>query len=171
MRGLLIACVGNIFQGDDAFGVEVARRLSERELPAGVDVVDFGIQGIDLMYALLEQCDTAILVDAIQQGSAPGTVHLIEAEMATVTDITSDGLSPRSLNPNLVLRAVTAVNGRCRRVLVVGCEPAELGDEFDGRMGLSPPVAAAVDEAVVLIEELTKALLEHPTEEQRYLVH
>ena len=171
MRGLLIACVGNIFQGDDAFGVEVARRLSERELPAGVDVVDFGIQGIDLMYALLEQYDTAILVDAIQQGSAPGTVHLIEAEMATITDITSDGLSPRSLNPNLVLRAVTAVNGRCRRVLVVGCEPAELGDEFDGRMGLSPPVAAAVDEAVVLIEELTKALLEHPTEEQRYLVH
>ena len=78
MSALLIACVGNIFKGDDAFGVEVARRLARRHLPPEVDLVDFGIRGIDLTYALLDGYDAAVLVDATCRGYAPGTICVIE---------------------------------------------------------------------------------------------
>ena len=50
---ILVAGIGNIFLGDDAFGVEVVKRLAAKSLPPGVEVVDFGIRGLDLTYALL----------------------------------------------------------------------------------------------------------------------
>ena len=84
---VLIACIGNIFLGDDGFGVEVARRLANRRLagrrsagptlPDDVRVVDFGIRGLDLVYALLDGYETAILVDATPRGGEPGTLYLI----------------------------------------------------------------------------------------------
>src|SRR4029077_20136764 len=82
MSGLriLIACVGNIFLGDDGFGVEVARRLAGRPLPEGVVLKDFGIRGFDLTYALLDGYDLTILVDACPRGAAPGTLHLIDPD-------------------------------------------------------------------------------------------
>ncbi|MDQ3686285.1 MAG: hydrogenase maturation protease, partial [Acidobacteriota bacterium] len=54
---ILIAGIGNIFLGDDAFGCEVAQRLSGRTLPDEVRVVDFGIRGLDLAYALMDGYD------------------------------------------------------------------------------------------------------------------
>src|SRR5947209_3209759 len=74
------AGVGNIFLGDDAFGVEVAQRLARRPLPAGVRVVDFGIRGLDLTYALLDPYDAVVLVDAAPRGNAPGTLYVLEPE-------------------------------------------------------------------------------------------
>lgn len=70
MSGILIAGVGNGFQGDDAFGVEVVRRLSAQTLPPGVAAVDFGIRGIDLLYALMDEHDAVVLVDAAARGAA-----------------------------------------------------------------------------------------------------
>ena len=61
---ILIAGIGNIFLGDDAFGVEVVRQLAGRNLPARVKAIDFGIRGFDLAYALLDGSDVTILVDA-----------------------------------------------------------------------------------------------------------
>ena len=61
---ILIAGIGNIFLGDDAFGVETARVLFDRRVPEGVKVVDYGIRGFDLAYALLDPWDAVILVDA-----------------------------------------------------------------------------------------------------------
>jgi hydrogenase maturation protease len=158
MGTLLIACIGNIFKGDDAFGVEVARRLAGRALPEGVDLVDFGIRGIDLTYALLDRYDSAVLVDATSRGDAPGTLYVIEPE----PDQTAPEelmLAPHDLDPNKVLRMVSAMNGRCRRVVLVGCEPATCGDEIEGMMGLSAPVTAAVDDAVGLVEGVVANLL------------
>src|ERR1700736_5676334 len=77
---ILIACVGNIFLGDDAFGVEVARRLAYHPLPPGVRVIDFGIRGLDLTYALLDGCEGPILVDAAPRGEAPGTLSVIQPD-------------------------------------------------------------------------------------------
>ena len=161
MSALLIACVGNIFKGDDAFGVEVARRLAGRELPPGVDLVDFGIRGIDLTYALLDRYDTAVLVDAISRGGAPGTIYVLEPEPdeAAAEELL---LAPHDLDPARVLRMVNAMDGRCRRIVLVGCEPETLGDEIEGRMGLSAPVTAAVDEALQVIEDVVADLLARP---------
>lgn len=162
MNGILVAGVGNIFKGDDGFGVEVAQRLARRRLPEGVKVVDFGIRGIDLTYALLDGYRAAVLVDAMQRGEQPGTVTIVEPEQSAGEDPASEDMliSPHDLDPAKVLRLVRALGGSCERLLLVACEPATFGDEQEGLMELSPPVAAAVDHAVAAVEELVGKLLE-----------
>ncbi len=161
---ILIACVGNIFLGDDAFGVEVARRLAARPLPEGVRLVDFGIRGFDLALALLdESIEAAILVDAAPRGEPPGTLYVIEPEWKERPQSNStEEESPfetHSLVPDKVLRLVLTLGGRPKRVLVVGCEPSPF-DEDDPPTELSPPVAAAIDEAAVLVESLVSQIRE-----------
>jgi len=149
---ILIACVGNIFLGDDGFGTEVARELARRPLPPGVILKDFGIRGLDLTYALLDPYELVILVDACPRGGKPGTVYLIEPE--SIDSVGSPALvEAHAMNPLSVLRAVKSMGGAPGRVLIVGCEPADLGSD-DGRLGLSEPVKAAVDEAIAMIESL-----------------
>jgi hydrogenase maturation protease len=155
---ILIAGIGNIFLGDDAFGVEVVQRLAERTLPANVDVVDFGIRGFDLTMALLEDIDLVILVDAASRGGPPGMIYLIEPEPDETDELapTPAMLDPHSLDPVKVLQLVKAMGGKPGRVLVVGCEPESVGSDLDWDVtpGLSEPVQRAVDEAILLIESL-----------------
>ena len=104
---ILVGGIGNIFLGDDAFGVEVVKRLAAKRLPRGVEVVDFGIKGLDLTYALLDGYDAVILVDAVPRGQQPGTVYVIEPEPDNVTvDSVDDLLEAHSLDPAKVLRLV-----------------------------------------------------------------
>jgi len=154
MSSILVAGIGNIFMGDDAFGVEVVRRMRSRPLPAEVEVVDFGIRGLALTYALLDRYDAAVLVDTAPRGGAPGTLYVIEPEAAGLPALPAF----HDLDPAHVLQTVRAMNGRCRRILLVGCEPESFGDELDGRMGLSPPVAAAVDRAMEKVVSLLEVL-------------
>jgi hydrogenase maturation protease len=152
---VLIAGVGNIFLGDDAFGVEVAQRLARRALPEWVRVVDFGIRGLDLTYALLDGYEAVVLVDATPRGGPPGTLYVLEPPQG-------DGAAPQieahSMDPVKVLRLAAAMGARVERLLVVGCEPTPL-DEEELQTGLSEPVRAAVEEAVPLIEVLVVRLL------------
>jgi hydrogenase maturation protease len=153
---ILIACVGNIFLGDDGFGVEVARRLAHQTLPREAVVKDFGIRGFDLAYAMMEPCDLTILIDACARGFAPGTVFLLEPDPL---DESQPAIEPHGMNPMNVLRMVKSLGGTPGRVLIVGCEPAALGSDNDGQLGLSEPVQAAVDEAIALIESLVSKVL------------
>jgi len=161
---ILIACVGNIFLGDDAFGVEVARRLAGRTLPEGVRVVDYGIRGFDLSLALLDdKTDVTILVDAVPRGEPPGTLYVIEPDWDSGDEPNPTQESPiemHAMDPVRVLRLVGALGGRPRRVLVVGCEPTPLDPDDDPPMELSAPVLAAVDEAIVLVESLVAQIHE-----------
>jgi hydrogenase maturation protease len=150
--------VGNIFLGDDGFGVEVARRLASRNLPPDVVVKDFGIRGFDLAYALMDPYDLTILVDACARGREPGTVYLIEPD--PVADNSRAQLDLHGMTPMSVLRTAKSLGGTPGRMLVVGCEPAELGSEHDGQLGLSPVVEAAVEEAITLIESLVAKALD-----------
>lgn len=165
MSSILVAGVGNIFRGDDGFGVEVAQRLAKRQLPPGVKVIDFGIRGIDLTYALLDGYPAAVLVDAVQRGGDPGTLYVIEPDLQPGDEVAPDELliSAHDLDPAKVLRLVKALGGRCERLMLVGCEPATFGDEHEGAMGLSAAVAAAVVEAVPTIETLIDELLGEQT--------
>lgn len=165
---ILVAGVGNIFLGDDAFGVEVVRRLAERTLPEGVRVIDFGIRGFDLTYALLDGYESAILVDATQRGGPPGTLYVIEPEPDEpgVTDVGDLMIESHGMNPAKVLRLVAALGGQVKRILLVGCEPESLGSEEEMAMGLSPPVQAALDEAVRLVESLCVQLLDKGREHE-----
>jgi hydrogenase maturation protease len=154
---ILIAGIGNIFLGDDAFGVEVVRRLMTRSLPAEARIVDFGIRGLDLAYALQDKYDTTILIDAFPHGQPPGTISLVEPDAKDIAGATAN-VEPHSMHPLNVLRMASAMNGSLNRVLLVGCEPAYLGGD-QGYMGLSEPVEAAVEQAVNTTEALVKRLL------------
>jgi hydrogenase maturation protease len=152
---ILVAGIGNIFLGDDAFGVEVVRRLCALEFPETVRVRDFGIRGYDLAYALLDRYDLTILVDACPRGDAPGTLYVIEPEIneVDVSQSSSVALDAHTMNPVSVIRMARAMGPISKRILLVGCEPATLGGE-EGRMELSEVVSTAVDEAVKLVQKL-----------------
>ena len=156
---ILIAGIGNIFLGDDGFGVEVARRLAGCNLPETVRIVDFGIRGLDLAYALQDGYETTILVDAFPHGLTPGTVSVVEPDVNEITASPGNFVEPHSMHPMNVLRMAAAMHGRLKRVLLVGCEPAFLGGD-EGHMGLSQPVEAAVAEAVKATEELVRKILD-----------
>jgi hydrogenase maturation protease len=158
---ILVAGIGNIFLGDDAFGVEVARLLGNRKLPAAVRVVDFGIRGFDLAYALQDVYETTILVDACPHGEAPGTLYVIEPDLKSLDDPTAPQaiVEGHAMNPVNVLRMARAMNIELKNVLLVGCEPETLGGE-EGQMGLSAVVEAALEEAVELVESLIGKVLE-----------
>jgi hydrogenase maturation protease len=157
---ILVAGIGNIFRGDDAFGVEVARRIAGLDLPASVRVADFGIRGFDLAYALQDGYETTILVDACPHGEAPGTLYVIEPDLKALDgpDAAPATVEAHAMNPMNVLRMAKAMNIEIKNVLLVGCEPETLGGE-EGQMGLSAPVEAAVDEAVKLVESLVNRIL------------
>ena len=158
---ILVAGIGNIFLGDDAFGVEVARLLRERKLPEAVRVVDFGIRGFDLAYALQDGYETTILVDACPHGQAPGTLSVIEPDLKSLDDPEAPQavVEGHAMNPVNVLRMARAMNIEVKNVLLVGCEPETLGGE-EGQMGLSAVVEAALEEAVKLVESLIGKVLE-----------
>jgi hydrogenase maturation protease len=157
---ILIAGIGNIFLGDDGFGSEVARQLASRRLPDDVRVVDFGIRGFDLAYALLDGYEVTIFVDATPRGGEPGTLYTIEPDLSELAkmDAQSALVETHGMNPMKVLAMVKTMGGEFKRILLVGCEPETLGPE-EGLLGLSPPVEAAVDGAVRLVELLVAEIL------------
>jgi hydrogenase maturation protease len=155
---VLVAGVGNIFLGDDAFGVVVVRELARRPVPDGVRVVDFGIRGLDLTYALLDGYEAVVLVDATPRGGRPGTLYVLEVEPPDPGEAEA-AVEGHNLDPVRVLRLAAALGSRVRRLLVVGCEPGPPGDFEEMAAGLSEPVRAAVGEAVALVESLAGELL------------
>ena len=155
---MLIAGVGNIFLGDDGFGVEVASRLASAGLPDWVRVADYGISGMHLAYDLAEGFETTVLIDASPRGEPPGTVYVMELEAGRdrVTDQAEDRgiplLDAHGMQPDVVFGMLDLLGAEAGRVLLVGCEPAST----EPGMGLSAPVAAAVDEAVRIVHDLVR---------------
>jgi hydrogenase maturation protease len=144
---VLVAGVGNIFLGDDGFGPEAARRLAGRPLPAGVRVVDYGIRGMHLAYDLLDGYDALVIVDAVSRGGEPGDVVVLEVGEE---DLGSGDFDAHGMEPTAMLASLGSLGGSLPRTYVVGCEPADVGEGI----GLTEPVAAAVDRAVELVAGL-----------------
>jgi hydrogenase maturation protease len=160
---VLVAGIGNVFLADDGFGVALAERLAARELPQGVEVVDYGIRGMDLAYALGDGYDAVVLLDATPRGEAPGTLYVIEAEPPGDEPVAIDA---HGMDPVRVLGLARALGGAPPRTLVVGCEPLTrmTGEEEDVVAELSEPVRAALDEAERLVESVLTDLMQ-PKEE------
>jgi hydrogenase maturation protease len=169
VNAILVAGVGNIFLSDDGFGVEVVRRLHERELPAGVELVDVGIRGMHLAYQLLDGYAALVLVDTTARGGEPGQLYLLEHDLSGVTAPSDDAVDniavpdAHDMSPDTVLALLGSLatssgqepTAGLRRVLVVGCEPASTEDGI----GLSDPVAAAVDGAATAVTRVVTDLL------------
>ncbi|MCW3095332.1 MAG: hydrogenase maturation protease [Chthonomonadaceae bacterium] len=155
---ILVAGIGNLFLGDDGFGVATAHRLARRRLPHGVTVTDFGIRGLDLAYALLEAFDGVIFIDVAARGGTPGTLYVIEP---SVPNVDTAPLDVHGMDPVKVLAMAQAMGAPTTRTIIVACEPEFLPppDSEDVVMKLSAPVAAAVDAAVSLVEEWVERLI------------
>lgn len=152
----LVAGVGDVLRSDDGFGVEVARRLARDPLPGGVRVIDFGPHAARLAAHLLHGCEFLILIDTVERDGDPGTLYVIEsdgsqAEHHSAVDGTEESL-------DAVVAMFQALGGDIARVVVVGCEPADVG----AGMGLTAPVARAVDDAVAIVRELLVETFESP---------
>lgn len=166
---VLIAGIGNIFQGDDAFGVAVAHKLATIGFAENIRVMDIGIRSIDLGFALLDDCDLTILVDATARGGAPGTLYTIEIDRRDIPDVSDEAsmVNSHGLDPIRVLALAKTMGARFQKVLLVGCEPLVLNRDESGEIGLSNVVQAAVDPAVEMIERL----LEESTKKEEVCSH
>ncbi len=155
MTRALIAGVGNVFFGDDGFGVEVARRLSAVP-PAGASVADFGIRAIHLAFELLNPVPLCIVADCMTRGGAPGTIYVIEPDLDAPQASVADA---HGMNLGVVFSAVRELGGTLPPLLVVGCEP----EAVEPGIGLSPTVAAAVPTAIDVIRKLLTTHESQPT--------
>ena len=149
---ILVAGIGNIFFGDDAFGCEVAAELAKRSWPDGVNIVDFGIRAYDLAYAIMDDWDATVLIDAAPRGEKPGTVYLLELDPDKVNAGSDQIADAHALTPVRVLQLIQTLGGRAKNLYLVGCEPARLDGE--GVIGLSDEIRNAVPVAVKMIEKI-----------------
>jgi hydrogenase maturation protease len=153
---VLIAGIGNIFLGDDGFGSEVARHLANRVTWPGVRIVDFGIRGLDFAYALLDGYEATIIVDATCRGGQPGTIYVIEPDLNEPHQA-HPTVEAHAMDPVRVLALARSMGAELKNIRIIGCEPATFGAD-EGHIGLSPPVAAAIEPAVQAIESLIAAV-------------
>lgn len=148
MKKVLIGGVGNMFLGDDGFGVEVTRRLSSHGLPEWAHLADFGIRGIHLAYELFEYpYERAILIDAVARGGAPGTLYVLELDLEELGRQEDEAPDAHGMNLHAVFGLLKSFGKPPPPIWLVGCEPATTEE----RLGLSEPVQRAVDEAVTLV--------------------
>lgn len=145
---VLVAAVGSTLRGDDGFGPALLARL-RAVLPPVVNAGDFGTHGIALVQALHAGYDVLVLLDACVRGGAPGTVYVIEPDVPTApSPITAAGLDVLAdahvTEPARALMLARALGVLPARVWMVGCEPRRTDDH---RLGLSAPVAAALEPA------------------------
>jgi hydrogenase maturation protease len=152
-----VGCIGNIFLGDDGFGVEAARALAAAGLRPEAKLVDYGIRGLDLAYALLQPWRAVILVDAIAQGGAGGTLYLLKADDTGANEQGGE-FNAHAMSPAQVLALARSLGPVTAPIYIVGCEPQDFGAELEGRMGLSAAVAAAVPESARMVSQLIEQL-------------
>ena len=151
MSRILVAGVGNVLRGDDGFGPAVGLRLAG--LPEGVEVIETGIGGVALLQELMAGCDGLVLIDAVDQGAAPGTVFMIEPEVLEGVHLPDMHLA----DPEHVLAMAKGLGALPKRIRIIGCQPAEM-DELGG--DLSPGVERAVSIAATKVEETVRSWLE-----------
>ncbi len=154
---VLVAGVGNAWLRDDGFGGEVARRLSERDLGAGVAVMDAGTSGLDLAYEVMRGYEALVILDVSRQVGEPGTLYVMEPDEESVQAGIEDGeaINPHAMDPQTVLRFVRSAGAWPGRVIVIACEPADV--EQLG-VGLSAQVSDAVERAMELVGETVHEL-------------
>jgi hydrogenase maturation protease len=151
----LVAGLGNVFEGDDGFGVAVAARLADEHWPEGAETRDYGIRGVHLAYQLLDGYDLVVIADAVTRGGQPGTLYVIDH--ATDDDLEPPGqdspmFDAHDLTPDAVLALVPLLVGTLGRVVVIGCEPQTIAP----RMGLSAAVEGNVERAAQLVIDIVR---------------
>jgi hydrogenase maturation protease len=139
---VLILGIGNIILGDEGVGVHAVRRLAEQALPPGVEILDGGTSGADLV-DFLDGRDKVVVIDAAAGDGPPGTIYRCEAselpEQRGTLSLHEFGLLDS-------LRMTEQLGCPPRRVVLLAVQPAAL----EVRTELSPAVAAALPRVIAL---------------------
>src|SRR5689334_1235534 len=136
MNRLIIAGIGNIWRYDDGFGVEVVRRLSlknwPKEIQKEIQIVDFGIRGIDLVYALMENHHHHLLfIDVVQRQKEPGALFFLRLDPDDSDPASTHTWDPHRMDPWQVLRLLKTSGYHLQNLYLLGCEPLILGSDED----------------------------------------
>ena len=146
---VLVAGIGNIFFGDDGFGVAVADRLAGRASPDGVTIADYGIRGVHLAFELLDGYDMLVLVDALRDGRGARHGRAVRARAARSPRASTRSDAP-TMSPAVVLATLAGSADRS-----AGCSwSAASPRPIEGGIGLSGVVAAAVEPAAAMVGEI-----------------
>lgn len=158
---ILIAGVGNVLRGDDAFGIVVLRRLEESLNVEGVEYFESGIAGISLVQKLMDGFDALIIVDALDRGAPPGQVFVLEPDAEALKNPPSrhEATDLHQADPEVVLRMATALKTLPQRAWIIGCQALDC-DELGAP--LTPAVARAVPTAVDRIQQIVLTLQKEP---------
>ncbi|HEX5064242.1 MAG TPA: hydrogenase maturation protease [Kofleriaceae bacterium] len=146
MKRVLVAGVGNVFFGDDGFGVEVARQLAG-PMPTGTRVLELGIRAVHFAFELLEPIDLLIVADCMARGGAPGTLYVVEPQAEAPPPALADA---HGMNLSIVFATLQQLGGTLPPTRIVGCEPATI----EPGIGLSTVVTHAIPGAIELIHDL-----------------
>jgi hydrogenase maturation protease len=159
---ILVAGVGNVLRGDDAFGVEVVKLLEVRGTRSDdIHFFEAGISGISLVQELMNNYDALIIIDAVDRGGEAGTVYLLEPDIPALDENESlqfhySLVDAHYADPSKALLLAKKLNVIPAKVFIIGCQPASC-DELES--DLTPAVKSAVPIAVERIEALIAALL------------
>lgn len=153
-ESVLIAGVGNIFLGDDAFGSVAARRMLRRRQRPGVKIIDLGIRGFDLAFALLENYDLVVLIDILPHSAKPGSLRVLEIEFPPQPNACEHASQTHGMTPVRALEFASHFGVNAKQLYVVGCEPESLLPNGSGEFSLTPAVEAAIEPALKLVGEL-----------------
>lgn len=152
---VLIAGIGNELMGDDGFGIVAAQRCAAAELGPDVTVVEAAIAGIGLVQDLMDGYDTVVILDTVDRGAPPGSLHVLEIVVPELDAIDADERRQLLADmhytvPSRVMILARALGVLPRHAYLVGCQPLamELG------VGLSPPVQAAVNSVFERVRDL-----------------
>jgi hydrogenase maturation protease len=157
---IVVAAFGNVLRSDDGFGVAVLARLAASDPPPEVVLRDVGIGGIHLVQDLLgEPADALVVLDTVELGRAPGTVVVIEPEVADVGAMSvmerRDQLADMHYaTPDRALMLLRALDVLPPRTVVVGCEPLDL--DTPSRT-MTPVAAGAVGPAAAEVRRVVRA--------------
>ena len=151
---ILVAGVGNVLRGDDGFGIELAHRLMKREdLSQIVKVIETGIGGMSLIQELMYGYKAVLILDAYKNNGNPGHLYMLEPVFPDMSNLSLHELrdyfsDTHYATPMRALNFLTHIDRLPETIRIIGCEPEEIDDL---RIGLSPPVAAAIEEAMQMV--------------------
>ena len=146
MSALLLG-IGNLLIGDEGVGCKTVEELVRRyELPASVECIDGGTAGFELL-SLLEGRDQVILIDALRDDRAPGTVIMVENEQVPRAFLNKT--TPHQLGICDVLAAAELTDALPKHLTLYGVEPKRL----DVGIGLSAEVEAGMEKVISAVVE------------------
>lgn len=148
-----VICFGNLWRGDDGFGVHVFRKLSEAcVLPRNARLIEAGVAGLQAL-PYFEGCRKAILVDGLRSAGKVGSVHRLDPKDISDPDAV---FSLHNFGVNHLLNLLPAYLGEAAAVPDIVVIGAEVSLTFRLSDRLTPILAASLDETVErIIHECT----------------